>query len=151
MSHSERKVTIPLIIENEDFLPVYATHGAAGADVKAAIKEPLILQPGASCAVPTGIKASIPEGYEIQLRPRSGLALKHQITVLNTPGTVDADYRGEIMVILINHGPKEFVITPGLRIAQMVVSPVTQATFVPATELSTTIRGAGGFGHTGSH
>ncbi len=151
MNHSERCVTIPIQIEDENCTPIYASMGAAGADVKAFIQEPITLPSGGSCAVPTGIRASIPEGYEIQVRPRSGLALKNQITVLNTPGTIDADYRGEIMVILINHGPKEFIITPGMRIAQLVASPVTCATFVPVNELSSTVRGAGGFGHTGSH
>lgn len=151
MSNSERKVIIPIMIESEECFPVYASHGAAGADVKANIKEPIKLPAGGSCAVPTGIRASIPEGYEIQVRPRSGLALKHQLTVLNSPGTIDADYRGEIQVIIINHGTQEFIITPGMRIAQLVASPVTQAAFVPVTELTSTARGAGGFGHTGSH
>jgi dUTP pyrophosphatase len=111
----------------------------------------MILAPGASCLVPTGIRASIPEGYEIQVRPRSGLALKSQVTVLNSPGTIDSDYRGEIQIILINHGAKDFTITPGMRIAQLVVCPVIQAFFAPAEELTATARGAGGFGHTGSH
>lgn len=144
-----QKIVIPTITENEDCLPVYASHGAAGADVKANIQEPITLPPGRSCLVPTGIKVSIPEGYEIQVRPRSGLAAKHQVTVLNTPGTIDADYRGEIQVILINHGTQDFVITPKMRIAQLVVSPVTLAAFIPSMELSATLRGAGGFGHTG--
>lgn len=151
MSPNGEKVLIPTLAESDDCLPVYASHGAAGADAKANLKEPLTLAPGASCLVPTGLRVSIPEGYEIQVRPRSGLALKSQITVLNTPGTIDADYRGEIGVILINHGTKEFVITPGMRIAQFVVCPVIQAEFLPSAELTATSRGAGGFGHTGSH
>lgn len=151
MNPSNNKVLIPILAENEDCVPHYASHGAAGADVKANLKEALTLAPGKSCMVPTGIRVSIPEGYEIQVRPRSGLAAKSQITVLNTPGTIDADYRGEIQVILINHGTQEFVITPGMRIAQLVLCPVIQATFVPAAELSSTHRGIGGFGHTGSH
>jgi dUTP pyrophosphatase len=99
--------------------------------------------------VPTGLRLAIPEGYEIQVRPRSGLALKHQITVLNTPGTIDADYRGEVGVILINHGKESFTLKPGMRIAQFVVAPVIQAKFLSTNELAETTRGSGGFGHTG--
>lgn len=144
-------VTIPTVIEDSSHLPHYATDSAAGADVKAYLKEPLTVLPGRSVLVPTGMKLAIPEGYEIQVRPRSGLALKHQITVLNAPGTIDADYRGEIGIILINHGTQEFVITPGMRIAQLIIAPVIRAHFVPCTELSITHRSAGGFGHTGHH
>lgn len=151
MNLNDTKILIPTLAENEDCIPVYASNGAAGADAKANIKEPMVLAPGASCLVPTGLRLSIPEGYEIQVRPRSGLALKSQITVLNTPGTIDADYRGEVGVILINHGSKEFVITPGMRIAQFVLCSVIQAEFIPAKELTATARGVGGFGHTGSH
>ncbi len=143
-------VNIPILIENEELLPYYMTEGAAGADIRAYLKEPIILSPGHSALVPTGIRLAIPEGYEIQVRPRSGLALKHQVTVLNTPGTIDSDYRGEIGIILINHGTKPFPITPGMRIAQFILSPVIRANFVICQEdLETTTRGMGGFGHTG--
>lgn len=139
------------LTENRDFLPSYASEGAAGADVKACLTEDLVLAPGGSTLVPTGISVAIPEGFEIQVRPRSGLALKHQITVLNTPGTIDSDYRGEIKIILINHGKENFIITPGMRIAQLVVMPVLQANFVQCQELTSTKRAAGGFGHSGTH
>lgn len=136
---------------SEELLPLYASTGAAGADVKANIQQPIVLKPSESVLVPTGLCAAIPEGYEIQIRPRSGLALKHQVTVLNTPGTVDADYRGEIGVILINHGKQDFTITPGMRIAQFVVAQIVQARFIISEEaLTTTERGSGGFGHTGT-
>lgn len=142
-------VNIPTLIENEDLLPFYMTAEAAGADVKAYLKEPLLIPSGQSALVPTGMCLAIPEGYEIQIRPRSGLALKHQITVLNTPGTIDADYRGEIKIILINHGKEDFVINPGMRIAQLILAPVLRANFVISSELVATGRGIGGFGHTG--
>lgn len=142
-------VTIPTFIENQDCLPHYATDAAAGADVRAHIKEPITIEPGASALIPTGLKVAIPDGLEIQIRPRSGLALKHQITVANTPGTIDADYRGEIGVILINHSKESFAVLPGMRIAQLILAPVLRAHFVPVDSLSETKRGAGGFGHTG--
>ena len=110
-----------------------------------------MLEPGESLLVPTGLKFAIPEGYEIQVRPRSGLALKNQITVLNSPGTIDADYRGSVGVILINHGKKSFTITPGMRIAQIVLAPVAKAVFLREELLAVTSRGEGGFGHTGTH
>lgn len=147
----EHEVTIPILIENEDFLPTYATEMAAGADVRAHISESIVLPAGSSHLVPTGIRMAIPAGYEVQVRPRSGLALKDQITVLNTPGTIDADYRGEVGIILINHGHKDFTIQPGMRIAQLILAPVTRASFQINTELSSTQRAAGGFGHTGAH
>ena len=125
------------------------TPGAAGADIKAHLNEPLIIPARQSALIPTGMRMAIPEGYEIQIRPRSGLALNHQITVLNTPGTIDADYRGEIKVILINHGMQDFTVTNGMRIAQLIVAPVLRAKFVLNAELAATGRGAGGFGHTG--
>ncbi len=131
-------------------LPTYETLLAAGADLRAAINKPLSLAPGASARVPTGLKMAIPAGYEAQVRPRSGLAAKHGVTVLNTPGTIDADYRGEVQVILINHGAEPFVIERGMRIAQMVVAPIIQARFVEASELPTSARGDGGFGSTGA-
>jgi len=142
-------IDIPTLIEDEELLPFYMTKEAAGADIKAYLREPLIIPPGHSALVPTGMRMAIPEGYEVQIRPRSGLALKNQVTVLNTPGTIDADYRGEIKIILINHGKEEFVITPGMRIAQLILAPVLRANFVISSELTATGRGAGGFGHTG--
>ncbi len=128
-------------------LPVYATEGAAGMDVVAA--EDLDLAPGARHAVSTGLSIAIPAGYEIQVRPRSGLALKHGVTVLNSPGTVDADYRGEVSVLLINHGDEPFTIRRGERIAQLVIAAVTHANLVVVASLSSTDRGSGGFGSTG--
>ena len=130
-------------------LPAYATNGAAGMDVLAA--EDVTLAPGARHAVATGFSVAIPEGYEIQVRPRSGLALKHGISVPNTPGTIDSDYRGEVKVIVINHGGEEFHIARGDRIAQLVLAPVTQAAWEEVAELDDTARGAGGFGSTGGH
>ena len=128
-------------------LPAYATDGAAGMDVVSA--EDVTIAPGARHAVATGLAVAIPHGFEIQVRPRSGLALKHGITVPNTPGTIDSDYRGELKVILINHGAEPFAILRGDRVAQLVVAPVTRAAWVEAAELSETARGEGGFGSTG--
>ena len=130
-------------------LPAYATDGAAGMDVLAA--ENLTLKIGQRHAVATGLAVAIPQGYEIQVRPRSGLALKHGITVPNTPGTIDSDYRGELKVIMINHGADDFAIARGDRIAQLVLAPVTQATWEEVEELDDTVRGTGGFGSTGGH
>jgi dUTP pyrophosphatase len=130
-------------------LPAYQTAHAAGADVHAALESPLLLRPGAVALVPTGFAYEIPPGFEMQVRPRSGLAFKHGVTVLNAPGTIDADYRGELKVLLINHGPEPFEIKPGERIAQIVVAPVSAAVFTEVRELSDTQRGAGGFGSTG--
>jgi len=146
-----KKVEVLTLIEDNAFLPGYASDLAAGADLKAYISEEMVIDPGHHALVPTGLRFAIPSGYEIQLRPRSGLALHHQITLLNTPGTIDADYRGEVKVILINHGKKPFVVTPGMRIAQMVLTPVCQAAFIIEENLVTTVRGEGGFGHTGMH
>lgn len=128
-------------------LPAYATDGAAGMDVLAA--EDVTLAPGARHAVATGLAVAIPDGFEIQVRPRSGLALKHGISVPNTPGTIDSDYRGEVKVILINHGSEDFEIRRGDRIAQLVLAPVTRASWLPVEELDETQRGEGGFGSTG--
>jgi len=128
-------------------LPAYATEGAAGMDVVSA--EDVTIQPGARHAVATGLAMAIPYGFEIQVRPRSGLALKHGITVPNTPGTIDSDYRGELKVILINHGDTAFEIQRGDRVAQLVLAPVTRATWLEADELDETARGEGGFGSTG--
>lgn len=130
-------------------LPKYATDGAAGMDVLSA--EDVTIAPGARHAVATGLAVAIPPGYEIQVRPRSGLALKHGITVPNTPGTIDSDYRGELKVILINHGSEPFAIARGDRVAQLVFAPVTQAAWHVVSELDETMRGAGGFGSTGGH
>lgn len=130
-------------------LPAYATSGAAGMDVVSA--EDVTLAPGARHAVATGLAMAIPQGYEIQVRPRSGLALKHGITVPNTPGTIDSDYRGELKVILINLGTEPFVIARGDRVAQLVLAPVVQAAWDEVIELDATERGAGGFGSTGGH
>lgn len=150
-SNKEHQLEIPICADEIDFLPSYASSLAAGADVKACLDSDQILKPGCSMLVPTGIRVAIPKGYEIQIRPRSGLALKEQVTVLNTPGTIDADYRGEIKVILINHGKNDFVVKSGMRIAQLVVAPVCQACFVLVEELCETVRGDNGFGHTGVH
>ena len=130
-------------------LPHYATSGAAGMDIISA--EDVTLAPGARHAVATGLAVAIPQGYEIQVRPRSGLALKHGITVPNTPGTIDSDYRGELKVIMINHGSEPFPIARGDRVAQLVLAPVTQAAWAEVDELDDTARGAGGFGSTGGH
>jgi dUTP pyrophosphatase len=132
-------------------LPAYQSADAAGLDLLAAVPEenPLVLAPGKHAMVPTGLAIALPPNFEAQVRPRSGLAAKHGVTVLNSPGTIDADYRGEINVILINHGAAPFTIRRGERIAQMVIAPVVQAQLVPVTDLSATDRGSGGFGSTG--
>lgn len=130
-------------------LPAYATSGAAGMDVLSA--EDVTIAPGARHAVASGLSLAIPAGYEIQVRPRSGLALKHGITVPNTPGTIDSDYRGELKVILINHGAESFAIARGDRVAQLVLAPVVQAAWNEVGELDATDRGSGGFGSTGGH
>lgn len=131
-------------------LPQYETALAAGMDLKAAITADLILMPGARALVPTGIAIALPPGYEAQVRPRSGLAVKHGITCLNSPGTIDADYRGEIQVPLVNHGAEPFTVTRGMRIAQMIVAPVSRGKWREVESLSETKRGAGGFGSTGT-
>ncbi|MDZ4138126.1 MAG: dUTP diphosphatase [Erythrobacter sp.] len=130
-------------------LPAYATSGAAGMDVVSA--EDVVIAPGARHAVATGLAVAIPQGFEIQVRPRSGLALKHGITVPNTPGTIDSDYRGELKVILINLGNEAFAVQRGDRVAQLVLAPVVQAAWDEVAELDATDRGAGGFGSTGGH
>jgi dUTP pyrophosphatase len=144
-------VDLPTTVEDESFLPRYGSSGASGADVMARLSEEVAIAPGATALIPTGVRVEIPLGYELQVRPRSGLALKSQLTVLNTPGTIDADYRGEIGVILINHGQSPFVVTPGMRIAQLVLAPVYQANFILCQQLTDTKRGPGGFGHTGTN
>ena len=130
-------------------LPSYKTNGASGMDLMAFIEKPINLEPGKSCLVPTGLTVVFPEEYEIQIRPRSGLAAKSNISVLNTPGTIDSDYRGELKIILYNHGDDDFVVNNGDRIAQMVLMPVLKASFEEVENLPNTIRGTGGFGSTG--
>ncbi len=142
-------ISVKIINQSTYPLPAYATPGAAGMDLKANISEPVSLQPLERQLIPTGIFIELPEGYEAQVRPRSGLALKQGITCLNSPGTVDADYRGELKVILINLSNTEQVINPGDRIAQMVVGAVEKVLWEPVKELNTTLRNEGGFGHTG--
>jgi dUTP pyrophosphatase len=131
-------------------LPSYETGDAAGMDLRAAVMEDVVVAPGERTLVPTGLAIALPPGYEAQVRPRSGLALRNGISLVNTPGTIDADYRGEIGVILINHGSEPFTVERGMRIAQMVVAPVTQARWQETENLSETARGAGGFGSTGT-
>lgn len=130
-------------------LPTYETERAAGMDLRAALTEPLTLGPGERAAVPTGLRIALPAGYEAQVRPRSGLALRHGVTMLNTPGTIDADYRGEVRLIVVNLGLEPYTIRRGDRIAQLVVAPVARACWEEVDVLDDTIRGDGGFGHTG--
>lgn len=130
-------------------LPGYESASAAGMDIRAALEEPMVLKPGERTLIPTGLQMAIPEGYEAQIRPRSGLAIRNGITMLNSPGTIDADYRGEVKVIAINHGQEDFVVSHGDRIAQMVIAPVTQFPVKEVNDLDETERGEGGFGSTG--
>ena len=132
-------------------IPRYMTEGASGLDLLAAVRAPVVIPPGERALIPTGIQLGIPAGFEVQVRPRSGLALRQGIGLLNSPGTIDSDYRGEIQVILINTSREPFTVERGMRIAQLVVAPVVKAEFIVADNLDTTARGAGGFGHTGSH
>lgn len=145
------KVSVPIQVEDEELIPAYATPFASGSDARASIAETMVIQPGTSAIIPTGIRVELPPGYEIQVRPRSGYAAKNQVTVLNTPGTIDSDYRGEICVILMNFGKEPFLVTPKMRIAQLVLCPVVQAEFIRTEVLSTTKRGEGKFGHTGKN
>jgi len=146
------KIEIVRLAHAKDLsLPFYATEGSAGLDLLAAVDADTELKPGARAAIPTGIALAVPQGYEAQVRPRSGLALTHGITCLNSPGTIDSDYRGEIKAILINHGDAPFAIKRGMKIAQIVIARHEQATFVEVEELGATVRGAGGFGSTGIH
>ncbi|MCF0244937.1 MAG: dUTP diphosphatase [Bacteroidaceae bacterium] len=140
---------IKIINKSHHPLPAYATEQSAGMDLRAFIDEPITLRPLERRLIHTGLYMALPKGYEAQVRPRSGLALKHGITVLNTPGTIDADYRGEIGVVLVNLSNDEFTINDGERIAQMVIAKHETATFIEVTELDSTERGAGGYGHTG--
>jgi len=142
-------VCIQKLAGNEDIpLPQYMTNQAAGMDIFAAVAEEEIVLPGGRKKIPTGIAIALPEGYEAQIRPRSGLAIKQGVTLLNSPGTIDADYRGEIALIVINHGEEPFIIRRGLRLAQMVIQKIYQVDWVETEELNSTTRGAGGFGHT---
>lgn len=144
------KVIVKIVRENDKIeLPKYETSGAAGMDVRANITEPIVLGSLERTLVPTGLKIAIPEGYEVQVRPRSGLALKHGITLLNTPGTIDSDYRGELKMIIANMSKDSYTITPGERIGQLVLNKVEQIEWEVVETLDETERGAGGFGHTG--
>lgn len=149
---SDIRVEITRLAHGGDLpLPGYKTADAAGCDIAAAVPEgePLVIAPGGRALVPTGIAIALPPGHEGQIRPRSGLSISHGVTVINAPGTIDADYRGEIKVPIVNLGSEAFTITRGMRIAQLIVAPVTRATFVETGELSATGRGSGGFGSTG--
>lgn len=143
--------TIDVICKTADsgFLPVYSSAEAAGADIRACIEEDMIIRPGERALVPTGLFIELPAGYEAQIRPRSGLAIKNGISLVNSPGTIDSDYRGEIRIIMINHGAEDFIIRRGDRIAQMVIAPVLRGNFITAENLGETERGTGGFGSTG--
>lgn len=143
------RLKVKIVNASGQELPAYETPGAAGMDVRAAIAEPITLRPLQRVLVPTGLSVQLPQGYQLEVRPRSGLALKYGITVLNTPGTVDADYRGEIKVILINLSDTDFIINPGERICQFVVTTYTRVDWEPVSRLDETVRGDGGFGHTG--
>lgn len=142
-------MNVRIINKSHHPLPEYATPLSAGMDIRANLPEPIVLNPLERELIPTGLYISLPEGYEAQMRPRSGLALKHGITLLNTPGTIDADYRGEIGIILVNLSSEPFTIQDGERICQMVVTSHSQVEWVPVETLDETVRGAGGFGHTG--
>jgi dUTP pyrophosphatase len=150
MSAAVRVAVLRLPHGNGLALPAYATEGSAGLDLLAAVSEAVTLQPGARALIPTGLSLALPQGYEAQVRPRSGLALKHGLTLLNSPGTIDADYRGEVQVILVNLGEEPVTIPRGMRIAQLVLAPVTRAALEEVPELPPSARGAGGFGSTGT-
>lgn len=140
---------LPIVNNSKNDIPAYATADAAGVDLRAHLDEPVVLQPLERRLIPTGLHIALPKGYEAQVRPRSGLAYKSGLTVLNAPGTIDADYRGDIGVILINLSNEPFTVNPGERIAQMVIAPYIRVDFEPVADLDETVRGAGGFGHTG--
>ncbi len=147
----ERCLQVPVVLEAGAQIPLYATREAAGADLYARIEKPLEILPGKRCLVSTGISIVLPLGFELQIRSRSGLAWKHGIMVLNSPGTIDSDYRGVVQVILMNTGDVPFVVEPGMRIAQAVIAPVYRADFVHSESLPESDRGSGGFGHSGTH
>ncbi len=142
-------IKVRIINKGHHALPCYATPQSAGMDLRANISEDITLKPMQRALIPTGLFMALPPGYEAQVRPRSGLALKHGITVLNSPGTIDADYRGEIKVLLVNFSDEDFVVSDGERIAQMVIAKHENAVFIEVEELDETVRGAGGYGHTG--
>ena len=144
-------IKIKVVNRGHQPLPAYATPQSAGMDLRANLSEPVTLHPMERRLIPTGLHIALPEGFEAQVRPRSGLALKHGLTVLNTPGTIDADYRGEIGVVLINLSQEDFIVNDGERIAQMVIARHEQGDFVMVEQLDETIRGEGGYGHTGTH
>ncbi len=146
-----QNININIVNQSDNELPAYATEGSAGMDLRADLKEPVTLQSLERALIPTGLFIELPLGFEAQVRPRSGLAIKHGITCLNSPGTIDSDYRGELKVILINLSKETQVINHGDRIAQMLIAPVTKATFLLVQQLNTTARGEGGFGHTGKN
>lgn len=142
---------IPVIYNGKHALPQFETPQSAGMDLRANIDAPVVLQPGERALIPTGIAMALPDGFEAQIRPRSGLAYKHGVTVLNSPGTIDADYRGDVGVLLINHGSEPFTVEDGMRVAQMVVAQYSQFQWEAVSDLSDTDRGAGGFGSTGKN
>lgn len=146
---NDKTMKVQIINKSKHSLPLYATSSSAGMDLRANLDNPIVLKPLQRCLVPTGLYIALPEGFEAQIRPRSGLALKKGITLLNTPGTIDADYRGEIGVIVINLSAEDFIIEDGERIAQMVIARYEQAEWQEVEVLEDTERGAGGFGHTG--
>lgn len=152
MSKIEIKVQTLTHFDDSFELPFYATAGAAGADIRASFadKKGVVVQPGQRCLIPTGLSFAIPHGYEVQVRPRSGLSLKSPLLIVNAPGTIDADYRGEICIIVGNFGTEPYFVEHGLRVAQLVVCPVWTAEFYKTDSLDTTVRGAGGFGSTGT-
>lgn len=144
------KIKVKIINDSDNALPAYETPSAAGMDVRAFIKEPVTLGPLERTLIPTGLRIQLPQGYECQIRPRSGLALKHGISLVNTPGTVDADYRGDIGIIVINLSNEPYTIKPGERIAQMVIKEYVKVEWEPVTRIDETVRGDGAFGHTGT-
>ncbi len=146
LNKGERKIKVKI---RGEFIPQYQSKEAAGCDLYACLDDDMVIDPGTFCSIPTGIRIEIPSGYEAQVRPRSGLAMRNGIGILNSPGTIDADYRGEIKVILFNYSKKKFTVKRGDRIAQLVFSNATRAEFVPTKKLRQTKRGGGGFGHTG--
>lgn len=144
------KLKVKIINRSGYELPSYETPGAAGMDIRAAIEHPIVLHTLDRVLIPTGLRVQLPQGYEMQIRPRSGLAMRHGISIVNTPGTVDADFRGEIQVVIINLSKEPFVVNPGERICQMVIAPYTRVDWEPVDEIDRTVRGEGGFGHTGT-
>jgi dUTP pyrophosphatase len=150
MNTINKKIKVKIVRDTNVDLPKYETLGSAGMDVRANITDPITLKSLERALIPTGIKIAVPDGYEVQIRPRSGLALKHGITLLNTPGTIDSDYRGEIKIIVANMSAETFIIEPGERIGQMILNKVEQIEWEDVDILDETERGAGGFGHTGT-